>query len=86
MTHPELCEQHRQCEVRKGLLYHLKRGRGDDEVMAQIMIPQSHHQDLLCLAHASPLGGHLGKEKTIAQVLCWVFLVGVLPRHRAVLY
>lgn len=43
------------------------------EEVAQIIVPQSHWLNLLWLAHTNPLGGHLGRKKTIARLTCWLF-------------
>ena len=60
--------------LRKGVL--MRKWRPSDaeashewKVIYQIVVPSAYRQDVLCLAHKTPLAGHLGIDKTYYKVL-----------------
>lgn len=57
--------------IKKGLLFRSEEhGRtGADDLTEQLVVPQVFRQELLHLAHAAPLAGHLGVRKTLDRLL-----------------
>ncbi|XP_059582206.1 uncharacterized protein LOC132243291 [Alligator mississippiensis] len=66
-----------QYEVRNHLLYHVPGPRREGPAEAQLVVLRQFHQVVWQLAHASPVGGHLGQDKTLAKVGRWFFWLGM---------
>lgn len=61
--------------VKNGSLYQIK--KEGEEILEQLLVPQTHRATVLQLAHTHLLGAHLGVEKTKARVLKCFFWPGV---------
>lgn len=70
---PELLEALPRFVVRNRILYWIDKGKGGDKV-AQILVPRYYWSWLLEIAHALPMGGHLGRDKAEARLKQRVFL------------
>ena len=51
-----------------GMLYRRKKSDADDATTDQLVLPVQCRQQVMAVAHAIPLGGHLGKRKTTQRV------------------
>ncbi|MGH0159844.1 UNVERIFIED_CONTAM: hypothetical protein FKN15_038257 [Acipenser sinensis] len=67
-------------EINRDLLYRVDKLPQTGEVRHQLLIPQPFKEDLLQLAHAIPLSGHLGRDKTKARLVTrFYWLVALSP-------
>uniref|UniRef100_A0A8C5QMW5 Gypsy retrotransposon integrase-like protein 1 n=1 Tax=Leptobrachium leishanense TaxID=445787 RepID=A0A8C5QMW5_9ANUR len=62
-------------KVENNLLYRVDK-KGEEEV-EQLLVPQSHRNTVLELAHSHVLGGHLGTDKTRERVLARFYWPGI---------
>ena len=47
------------------------------KVVHQIIVPKSYRNHIVCIAHESPLAGHMGIRKTVARVMQHFFWPGI---------
>ena len=64
-------------EINRDLLYRVDKLPQTGEVRHQLLIPQPFKEDLLQLAHAIPLSGHLGRDKTKARLVTRFYWLGL---------
>ena len=54
---------------KRGVLLHVWRSRYEGTEYEQIVLPEEYRTQVLRMAHALPLAGHLGKQKTAQRIL-----------------
>ena len=56
---------------RDGVMYRrwVPKGRAEDAAVEQIVLPRACRKTVLHLAHTIPLGGHLGRKKTVDRIM-----------------
>lgn len=66
---PELLATYPHFEVRGHSLYKIDKGKVAGREIEQIMVLQWYQRAMIEIAHALPLVGHLGRDKTIAWLM-----------------
>ena len=54
---------------KQGVLLRVWRARNEGTEYDQIVLPEEYRAQVLRMAHALPLAGHLGKQKTAQRIL-----------------
>ena len=55
--------------VRDEILYRVVNDGDRDEQKWQLVVPSAYRTDVLKLAHNSPMGGHMGRQRTTDRIL-----------------
>lgn len=66
---PQCANQWLHFELTNSRLYPIDQTPRTKEPRTQLEVPRSHHRAVVKLAHDVPTAGHLGHEKTLAQIL-----------------